>query len=84
MNKHKRTRYGDEYHCSCGLTWGIDEPDPHKLEVGDSVTYKGRPGEVRACYPSVLESCRSVVGKFTDSKGGNFICKQSEAERNEN
>lgn len=27
--KHKIIRIGDEYQCSCGLTWSIDEPDPH-------------------------------------------------------
>ena len=27
--KHRRVRYHDEYHCSCGLVWSIDEDDPH-------------------------------------------------------
>lgn len=26
---HKVTRESDEYVCSCGLRWGIDELDPH-------------------------------------------------------
>ena len=29
-------RCNDEYHCSCGLAWDIDEDDPHEeIEEGD-------------------------------------------------
>ncbi len=34
--KHRTTREGDEYVCSCGLRWGIDEDDPHPVEADDS------------------------------------------------
>ena len=27
--QHVITRTHDEYMCSCGLVWGIDEEDPH-------------------------------------------------------
>ncbi len=27
--QHIVRQYGDEYHCSCGLVWGINEEDPH-------------------------------------------------------
>lgn len=27
--KHRTTRENDEYVCSCGLRWDIDEDDPH-------------------------------------------------------
>lgn len=30
--KHRTTREGDEYVCSCGLRWDIDEDDPHPVE----------------------------------------------------
>ena len=26
---HKVTRESDEYTCTCGLRWGIEEQDPH-------------------------------------------------------
>lgn len=26
---HKVTRENDEYACTCGLRWGVDEEDPH-------------------------------------------------------
>lgn len=26
---HKQRREGDEWACSCGLRWGVDETDPH-------------------------------------------------------
>ncbi len=28
---HKVTRENDEYTCTCGLRWDIDEEDPHTL-----------------------------------------------------
>lgn len=31
--KHKITRENDEYVCTCGLRWGIDEDDPHDSVV---------------------------------------------------
>lgn len=31
--KHRITREGDEYVCSCGLRWDIDEDDPHPVEA---------------------------------------------------
>lgn len=30
MAKHKIIRSGDEFQCSCGLTWPATELDPHK------------------------------------------------------
>jgi len=27
--KHKILRNNDEYACSCGLTWGLGDVDPH-------------------------------------------------------
>lgn len=27
--RHARRSEGDEMACSCGLRWGVDEPDPH-------------------------------------------------------
>ena len=27
--KHDIIRYGDKRHCTCGLTWFINESDPH-------------------------------------------------------
>lgn len=27
---HKIVRNNDEYACSCGLTWAVDEDDPHE------------------------------------------------------
>lgn len=27
---HRITREGDEYVCTCGLRWDIDEDDPHE------------------------------------------------------
>lgn len=29
MQNHRITREGDEYVCTCGLRWDIDEDDPH-------------------------------------------------------
>lgn len=34
----KQQRHQDEIQCSCGLTWGIGEDDPH---VGQAVRAKG-------------------------------------------
>lgn len=30
---HKVTRENDEYTCTCGLRWGVDEDDPHQSEM---------------------------------------------------
>lgn len=30
---HKVTRESDEYTCTCGLRWGVDEEDPHQPEM---------------------------------------------------
>lgn len=51
MEKHRTTREGDEYVCTCGRRWDIDEADPHpstpaehiadmrnKLKRGDDVS----------------------------------------------
>ena len=35
--KCKKTRSGDEIQCSCGLTWGVDEVDPHPLTATEPV-----------------------------------------------
>lgn len=29
MSNCKTTRVNEQYHCSCGLQWDIDEADPH-------------------------------------------------------
>lgn len=31
--KHKQYRENDEYVCSCGLRWGVGEPDPHRAQT---------------------------------------------------
>ena len=28
----KQWREGDEYACTCGLRWGVDEEDPHSYK----------------------------------------------------
>ena len=33
-SKHRIQREGDEYACSCGLRWGLDDIDPHGLTFG--------------------------------------------------
>lgn len=33
MSNHIKTRVNDQYHCSCGLQWDIDEADPHHIKV---------------------------------------------------
>ena len=38
MEKHRTIREGDEYACSCGLRWDIDEDDPHVVEIDEEVT----------------------------------------------
>lgn len=30
MSNHIKTRVNDQYHCSCGLQWDVDEADPHR------------------------------------------------------
>jgi len=35
MEKHDVTREGDEYACTCGLRWDINEDDPHEQEDED-------------------------------------------------
>ena len=32
--RHRIQREGDEYACSCGLRWGLDDIDPHELTFG--------------------------------------------------
>lgn len=29
-------RYGDEYHCECGVVWGVDEERPPCVVVNDA------------------------------------------------
>ena len=52
--------------CSCGLTWGVDESDPHGPSIGARCLHKGRPGEIRAIYPGI-NNTRRVVGAYTDA-----------------
>jgi len=33
MSNHKLAREGDEFACSCGLRWGVDEVGPHDIGV---------------------------------------------------
>lgn len=43
MQNHRITREGDEYVCTCGLRWDIDEDDPHhktSQEHVDSLRYQ--------------------------------------------
>jgi len=48
-SKHKSIREGDEYACSCGLRWGVNEFDPHEPEyrrLSDGRIKNCRTGEV--------------------------------------
>ena len=38
--KHQVRQYGDEYHCSCGLTWHVDDDDPHDNKRSGRETLK--------------------------------------------
>jgi len=38
--KHRQIREGDEYTCTCGLRWGIDENDPHQPATAMKRSYK--------------------------------------------
>lgn len=41
MQKHKINREGDEYTCTCGLRWDIDEDDPHPAEGSEQCVQDG-------------------------------------------
>lgn len=46
MNKCKSRRYNDEHHCSCGITWGVNEEKPPCRPA--SVKIKDGPKRVKA------------------------------------
>lgn len=52
--KCKTIREGDEYACSCGLRWGIDEDDPHT--EGDVSREKRAEQLIRDLYMECRES----------------------------
>lgn len=35
----KHVRVNDQYHCSCGLQWDIDEDDPHYELIEDMMLF---------------------------------------------
>lgn len=63
MNNHKVTREGDEYACSCGLRWDVDDCDPHRV-VGFDPAKPGADRTVEATYESGklrLDSIRELI-----------------------
>jgi len=39
---HQKQRVNDQYHCSCGLQWDIDEADPHRTSEEQYNVESGR------------------------------------------
>ena len=78
MTKCKVMRSSDEYQCGCGLTWGIDEQDPHVMTATEiqqsfeSDEYKNSMNESRSSFN---EAVAELVKPLTDAM--EEVCRES-------
>ena len=49
--RHRQTREGDEYACTCGLRWDVKEEDPHRLRADKATELRGDRPELSRLEP---------------------------------